>query len=689
MPFSNVLVVVGRPWLGVDEWSRLRELAAGGATLVAWQHPAIVQDRFPSPDVAAALEREGLEAATPSEVLGEGLDAEVDDAVIGWMKAFGRTPLSPAGSFRDLFRHRHLSLWWWAELFLYHDTRLRLLVRDVEVLARLIEKREPDRVVLVGPVRDLARAAARLAESVEVVGESERGESRRRRLGTSLRYAGAYLKMMGTGLKALFRALPGVPGRRMDGCQILFLTHASMWRKRRDPASGREELVEMYFDEVIPALERAGENVRLVAFGPPVPFKKRGGREWLRDVIELEDRDRPYVSARRYFPLALIPGLFASYLRCGRMWRRFRRLPGLAEALAHRGVPLEHTALESFRETFLLQLPWAIRSYEEMCAVLDRERPDVLVLYAESSGLGRAALAACRARGIPSFAIQHGIMYPRYYSHEHAPHEVGLAADGSDAVPLPTRTAVFGSLARDLLVTRGHYPPERLVVTGSPKFDGLVEVARRYDRVEIRRRLEVDPSRPLLVTASRFSAIGAVFEELVRAVASLPELEILVKPHPAESPEPYARVIGNLGVERVRLISPGENLLELLFASDGLITVDSLASSEALVLGKPVLVVNLPSNLSALVDRRVALGVHRGESIEAQLRRLLFDRGVGRELEARRRSYLQEFASGADGRSTSRIVSAIQELAERGRREATGLGALELEDGARRGASSR
>ncbi len=167
-----------------------------------------------------------------------------------------------------------------------------------------------------------------------------------------------------------------------------------------------------------------------------------------------------------------------------------------------------------------------------------------------------------------------------------------------------------------------------------------------------------------LVLATRFSAVGPVLEELVEAVERLDDVWLLVKPHQAESATPYVEVLDRLSPSRSRLVDPAMNLLELLFASDGLITVDSFASSEALVLGRPVLVVNLPSNLASLVDRGVALGVERGDSIEASLRRLLGEDDLARELEERRRIYLQEFAFGADGGSTERIVRAILEAAE-------------------------
>ena len=90
------------------------------------------------------------------------------------------------------------------------------------------------------------------------------------------------------------------------------------------------------------------------------------------------------------------------------------------------------------------------------------------------------------------------------------------------------------------------------------------------------------------MVATRYSAIGPVFEELVRAVEAIPDLWLVVKPHPAESPQPYRRTVSEVGSSRVQVVGGSENLLELLVASNGLITVDSLASSEALVLGRPV-----------------------------------------------------------------------------------------------------
>ena len=610
-----------------------------------------------------ALHALDIPAVSLPKALGEKTNVEVEEAVIAWMKELGRKPLDQSGAgFRTLFRYRHLSLWWWTEIFLYHNTPLRLLVRDVEALARLVEKEKPDQIVVVAPVRELASAARQLVKQAQVHGTTLPTKSRYR--GTSFMFIGGLLKMLGTTLKGVLRRSSSGVRRRV---RYLFLTHASMWRLRVDPDTGEQERLEIYFDRVPRTLAAAGEDVKLVSVGPSVPFRQRGLKAVVEDVMELDAQAQPYVSIRQYVTPAMSLVVTSASWGCLRMWQRFRRLSRVGEALTHRHVALGDGALESFRDTFLLQLPWAIRSYHEVHAMLVEERPELLVLYAESSGLGRAAIAAAHELGVPTFAFQHGIIYPRYYSLEHAADEVQPESSGADAVPIPTRTAVFGNFARDILVHRGHYPPEGVVVTGNPKLDTLSRAARRYDGRTTRRRLGIDEEALMLVVATRYAAIAPVFEELVRACNAIPEVWLVVKPHQAESPEPYRRVVSREGASRAVVIDASENLLEILVAADDLVTVDSLASSEALALGRNVLVVNLPSNLAPLVDRGVALGVFRGESIEKQLRRLLFDREVAAELESRRKESIREFAFGAEGGSTDRMIEALRETAELGR----------------------
>jgi UDP-N-acetylglucosamine 2-epimerase len=170
--------------------------------------------------------------------------------------------------------------------------------------------------------------------------------------------------------------------------------------------------------------------------------------------------------------------------------------------------------------------------------------------------------------------------------------------------------------------------------------------------------------------ASRFrairdthQAIGTAFPALVRAVESLPGVRMLVKPHPAEPATAYDAVLRREGGRRARVLPAGSDLVEALHAADALVTVESLSAVEALVLGRPVVVLNMPTHLRELVDQGVALAVAAGEDPAPALRAVLFDAAVRERLAEARARYLSDFAMGVDGRATARIAALLRATA--------------------------
>jgi len=627
------------------------------AALVAWDDAA-----------EGALRARGHHARTVAQVLGPGAGEAVDAAAVRWTKDWGRRPLLDGRSFRELYDWKGVSLWWFAELFLHHSTEATRFVRVIEVMHRLLDAERPDEVEAHGLPEDEARLVARTCTARAVLFQPGPTRASRRRAVSSVQRRARWndLKARASAAKATLAGAPPVP---TPGAPIaLFLSHAAFWRERADTSAGESRTYEHYFDRLIPATGEDGAlRPHVVAVGPRAAFRRRGLGQRLSDWLRLREGGAEYVHVNGYFR-----GQVAAEARRGaalarRIWCALAGRPAVREAFSHRGVSFADLAEADLAATVLLQIPWAIRSYEEMAAALAAVRPAVACLYAESSGWGRAALAACRAAGVPTVAVQHGIVYGNYYSYVHD-------ADEAEC-PRPDRTAVFGEEARRLLVEMGRYRPESLVVTGSPKLDALEESARGWDAPALRASLGVGADERLLVVASRFrgirrthQAIGSALPDLLRAVDALGAV-CLIKPHPAEAPEDYARVLRETGAQRTRVLPTSTDLLRLLYAADALVTVESLSAVEALVLDRPVVVLNAPTNLRAMVEAGVALGVPAGEDPTDRLYRVLFDRGTREVLRIAREAYRPEIAFGADGGATARIVALLRDVA-RGQGEA-------------------
>lgn len=627
------------------------EAVVPGARILAWDAEA-----------AQALESARVPCDTVAGLLGAEARDAADDAAIAWTKDFGRRPLRDGRSFRQLLSWKGVPLFYFAELFLHHSTSAPGYVRAIESFDRLLAALAPREVDSAGlpPAETLLLQRACTARGVLFHGRAPAPGRSGRVLGVSLESRWNNLKTLFTALKT---GLAGPPRLSGPGRAVLFLSHAAFWKSRRDPATGQESEYEHYFDALLPGVAAdPGLRPCVVAVGPRAAFRRRGPGQRLSEWLRLHPEAGPYVHVNRFTSWRVAGEVLRATRQVRELWRSLDRSAAVHEAFSHRGVAFFDLARRDLAATLLLQLPWAVRSYEEMDGALTQVDPALVVLYAESSGWGRAAVAACRARRVPCLALQHGILYPRYFSYLHA-------ADEGDC-PRPDLTAVFGDAARRFLLEHGNYPPESLAVTGSPKFDELVGLLRGLDRDVLRRGLGVAPEHKLLLVASRFrgirethQAIGSAFPLLLRALARLPGVRLLVKPHPAESGDAYERAIRQAGTPGARVLEPKANLNELFVAADALVTVESLAAVEALVMDRPVLVLNMPTNLAEMVEQGMALGVGKGEDPEDALRLLLFDAETQAALRRARERYLQDVAHGADGRATERLLGLVRKLA--------------------------
>ncbi len=580
----------------------------------------------------------------------------VDEAAMAWTKAWGRHPLVEGRSIRELATWKGVSLWWFAEIYLYYSTRGPKHARIVDTALRVLEREAPAEVEALGLPAVESVLIGRACTALAILFHGPRHVPglgvRLATLRVSLLARLNTLRALATTLKAHLQGLPvRAPASRP---RVLFLSHAAFWR------DGKEH----YFGSLIPGVEAdAALEAIVVGVGPQAPFRHRGRRDTLGEWVRLRPDAAPYEPLGRHRRWPVFLELLRATREIRRLWHRLKDSAPMREAFSHRGVSFADLSGPDLAETLLLQLPWSVLVYEELQALFARVQPAELCLYAESSGLGRIAVAAARAAGVRSVAIQHGILYPKYFSYRHD-------ADEPDS-PLPDRTALFGEAAREFLTTEGRYPPESLVLTGSPKFDEIVSMTRSWDRAELRRRLGAAPEERLLVVAGRYEgivgyqSIGSAFAGFVRAIEALQTVRCVVKPHPAENPEAYQPTLRASGTTKTRLAPAGMSLLEMLHACDALVTVESLSAVEALAASRPVLLLNTPTNLRELEDAGVALGVPEGQDPEPALRALLFDAATQAGLAAARERYLSRVACGIDGRATERLLTLIREVALR------------------------
>ena len=552
--------------------------------------------------------------------------------------------------FRERFVVRGDSLWWFAELYLHKRRVVTRIFRAVYALEALAAER---RFVAwdargANPIEGRIAVDVAARHGIPCDGPGPRARGNRP-------FAQSLKALFHTSTALADRLRPASPATTHAAGGVVAFVHSAFARG--------DAVDESYVGPVLGEIERrlGADALQLVGLGPRTNFRIRGWRDRVREFSD------PGARGQRLTPVDGFAGwrdLRASNVQ----WRRraeVRRAFAASDAirdLAHvAGYDVWPALAAEFDGIAALQFPWSVRAMDEAGAALDRLAPEVAVTYAEAGGWGRALVLEARRRNIPVVALQHGFIYRHWLNYQHEADEMAPAPrNPSDrGFPLPDRTLLFDDLAREHLERNGRFPPSHLAVTGSPRLDALVATARSISsaaRTALRQACGAAPDSRIVVVAAKHTQIAAAFPALVAAVRELPDVVLVVRPHPAEGPGPYEQDAA--GVANVR-IAPPADLGALLAIASVLVTANSTAALEAMPLDVPALVVALPNNLSPFVEAGVMAGATTAASIGPALRGLLYDRKMRGALAAARQDFTARYRIKADGGAAARAADLI------------------------------
>jgi hypothetical protein len=441
---------------------------------------------------------------------------------------------------------------------------------------------------------------------------------------------------------------------------VAAFVHTAFWRELPGGSAAGTRPQESYVGAVLDAVAASGRDGDLycVGVGPRRNFRTR---RWWDPMRDLGAGSRSITPIERLAPFQTLSDSLD-------LWRRRRALArdlttgdAIRDAAAYRGCDLWPILRRELEGVALLQWPWSARAMDEAGAALEALCPGAVVTYAEAGGWGRALVLEARRRGMASIGLQHGFIYRHWLNYLHEPDEIAPLADDRGC-PIPDRTLLFDRYAERHLREAGGFPPDGLSVTGNARLDDLVAAAaaRRPGRDDIRRSLGVVENQTLAVLTAKYTEIKGSMADLVGAVAGLPDMRLVIKPHPAEHPSDYDHAIA--GAANVSVAS-GLDLASLLVAADAVVTMNSTVAIDALVLGLPALVIGLPNNLSPFVDAGAMAGADGAGPIREALRALLYDREARRMQIANGAEFARKYGLESDGRAASRAAAEILVMA--------------------------
>lgn len=236
-----------------------------------------------------------------------------------------------------------------------------------------------------------------------------------------------------------------------------------------------------------------------------------------------------------------------------------------------------------------------------------------------------------------------------------------------------TKIATTGNYAKSLLI-HDNIDPDKIVVTGNPKFDNIIN--RRYTPRRIYDLLKVPPNKKIilfLTTATVEHRIWTVermeifVKSVVKSIDSLPQdVQLVIKIHPMEDLTFYQKIIGEDNQDIA--LCQDIDLYELINASELIISGFSTAALEAMIFDKPVIILNLfkENNSLPYIDNGVAIGVYELESIMPAIKDVLYNNETRQILFKNREKLLPEYIYKRDGKSAKRVASLIEQMINKG-----------------------
>lgn len=296
---------------------------------------------------------------------------------------------------------------------------------------------------------------------------------------------------------------------------------------------------------------------------------------------------------------------------------------------------------------------------EGLKTVLERERPDLILVHGDTTTTMAASLAAYYCR-ISVGHVEAGLRTNDKYAP--FPEEINRKVTGAlaDYHFAPTERA------RENLLREG-IQDSSIIVTGNTVIDALLSVVEKIHTDDaLAKRLDeqflfLSPSKRLiLVTGHRRENFGDGFEHICHALAEIAlsrsDVEIIYPVHLNPNVrEPVKRILGNGDCRDIHLVEPIDYLpfVYLMERSYLIITDSGGVQEEAPSLGKPVLVMRDITERPEATEAGTArlVGTDR-DKIVKNTNELLDNEKVYRAMSQARNPY-------GDGQAAKRIVEAI------------------------------
>lgn len=523
---------------------------------------------------------------------------------INLMLSLGDMKILSNKNIKELFKYKNTSLWWFLYIPIYHCLEQEIIrIKS----GKSTEKKE-------------------IKEKMKLV------------------FGSSWFSIKNNLRKKLFRKTK-LKDNKKD--KILFLSSSKYWTDISD-AGKKKKKGDFMLDPIVKKSRRQGYSIRCI----DVDYSNDMNLNILKEKIK-----EGWVAFEHYETKDVKKKAKKAERKINYLWNKIRKNKRFYKHFMYKGHNLWPRILYGIEKLFKTGVVFRyVLMLETAQEIIKKENPKAIVIALETGQYSKALITAAREKAIPSIGVQHGMIYSNNSAYTNK--KVSLSNKSIDN-PITSKTAVYGKTTKNLLTSEGSYPPEAVVITGQPRYDSLLESQKNFNKDLFLDKYGLEKNKKImLVTTQSFSNITDRVNFLrytLRALKKEKDIQIIIKPKPVEDESFHSKILAQEKVE-AKIMPKTCNIKEVLNACDKLITSYSTTALEAMILKKPVIIINLTGEKDPIpyVESGAAVGAYNPEEIKNAILKAKHNKKT--------KKFIMDWAYKSDRKATERVMNLIKKL---------------------------
>jgi len=305
---------------------------------------------------------------------------------------------------------------------------------------------------------------------------------------------------------------------------------------------------------------------------------------------------------------------------------------------------------------FTSYIPAALGNFAILDSLSKKTPLGVVALRNDVKATEKTIVLSLGRKNIASLVMQHGI----------------LAEANGHNILLADKFAAWGKASLDWYAGFGN-SIKKFTITGNPRFDKLSSWKPDFSRKNLCDKLNLDENKKIVLFVTqqinKFSSFWSddlflvMAEKILDSLKDISYAQLIIKADPYEDIAPY-KILTNekhgTGVICLKYF----DIYTLIYFCDLVITLDSTAALEAMIMDKPVITLNITKRKDRVpyADKAAAVGVYNSEDIEAAVEKIFSDNAIQERLRFGRKKFLEDYTYRLDNESTGRVRNLLESL---------------------------